>query len=65
MGRFGKYPGLGWDKLRPLGTHSPESSGVLKFVHVNLGGRSEIVGREGIAWRKSLAYPQGGREKRR
>lgn len=49
MGRFGKYLGLGWDKLRHLGTHSPESSGVLKVVHVNLGGRSEIVGREGIA----------------
>lgn len=23
MGRFGKYPGLGWDKVKPLGMHHP------------------------------------------
>lgn len=68
MGRFGKYPGLEWDKLRPLGTHgSIQKLGSQGHVCelVNLDGKREVVGREGLAWGKSLAYLQGGREKRK
>lgn len=41
MGRFGKYPGLGWGTRRPLGTQGPTQK-ALGFS----GKRGEAVGRE-------------------
>lgn len=47
MGRFGKYPVLGWDVLRLWACRvQPESAGLLKVMHVNLGRRGEAGARE-------------------